>query len=143
VQRLIHFKVRHFGGVRHSVVGDVNNILIDVVPRLSCSASVVIVHLKVAFGHSHIYQTSSSEKLVTTQYPLEVPNMPQHDRLYIHTFSDYKAYRLNDLLSRLYRRITYSDEANGIVARFYYACLLPILFIDWLRGFITGGHSSR
>jgi hypothetical protein len=109
-----------------------NNILIGVVPRLSFFASVVMAHLKVAFGHSHIHQTSSSEKLVTTQHPLKVPNTPQHDRLYIHTSSDYKAYRSNDLLSRLYRRITYSDEANGIVAWFYYACLLPvfILLID-------------
>jgi hypothetical protein len=107
-----------------------NNILIGVVTRLSFSASVVMAHIKVAFGHSHIHQTSSSEKLVTTQYPLKVPNTPHHDRLYLHTSSDYKAYRLNDLLSRLYRRITNSDEANGIIAWFYYACLLPFFLID-------------
>jgi hypothetical protein len=54
-----------------------NNILIDVVPILS---------------FPHIHQTSSSEKPVTTQYPFEVPNTPKHDRLHLHTSSDYKAY---------------------------------------------------
>jgi hypothetical protein len=69
-----------------------NNILIDVVPILSFPASVAMAHLKVALSHSHIHQTSSSEKPVTTQYPFEVPNTPKHDRLHLHTSSDYKAY---------------------------------------------------